>query len=111
MASLLALAILVFGGRVSAGDVFRGKGGRDKAAVPGGGVITDAAGNRLEIAPTRSAGPAALPRLALPALPTLDDPTAGLAERRRRAQLLLEGTVLGAIALVAWARRRWRPGA
>jgi hypothetical protein len=111
------LVALVCAARASAGDadpdagkVVRGKG--FKPPVPGGAVIVDASGNRLEIVPAKRARPAAplLPATpALPELPALDDPKAGLAERRRRAQLLLAGSAAGAVLLVAWARRRWRP--
>ena len=97
------------------GKIFRGKGGRDKA-IPGGAVMIDASGNRLEIAPTKrpktaaqiisAAAPAGL---SLPSLPTLDDPKAGLAERRQRAQFLLGGSAAAAFLLIYWARRRWRP--
>ena len=97
------------------GKVFRGKGGSGKA-VPGGAVMIDAAGNRLEIAPTKrprtateifsAAAPSAL---SLPSLPALDDPKAGLPERRRRASYLLSGSAIAAFLLVFWARRRWRP--
>ena len=133
MTRLLALAVLFFGVRAPAraadedpervvmadtnsdpGKVFRARGGPDKAAVRGGAVIIDAAGNRLEIAPTKRLAPEILPtaapmKLALPVLPTLDDPKAGLPERRRRAQLLLAGSAAAAFLLLAWARRRWRP--
>jgi hypothetical protein len=98
-----------------AGKVFHAKGGRDKAVVPGGAVIIDASGNRLEIAPTKRpaaatlAAPAPAAKPALPALPTLDNPKAGLAKRRRRAEHLLAASVAAAYLLLAWARRRWRP--
>jgi hypothetical protein len=103
-----------------AGKVFRARGGAEKAVVPGGAVILDAAGNRLEIAPTKrpalaapaeSVAPVAA-RLAakLPELPALDDPKADLATRRRRAELLLAGSAIGAFLLAFWARGRWRPG-
>lgn len=92
--------------------VFHAKGGPDKAVARGGAVIIDAAGGRLEIAPAKRAAPETL-RLAapaLPALPSLDDPKAGLAERKSRATALLAGSALAAFALALWARR-WRSGA
>jgi hypothetical protein len=97
--------------------VFRRKGGPDRAVVRGGAVIINADGTRLEIAPSRRpapeipapAAPSGPVKLALPALPVLDDPKAGLAERRRRAQYLLGASVAAAFLLFYWARSRWRP--
>lgn len=99
------------------GKVFRAKGGPDTAVVHGGGVIINADGSRLEIAPTKRpapenlaiASPSLATKLKLPALPTLDDPKASLPERARRAQYLLGGSLAAALFLLFWARRRWRP--
>jgi hypothetical protein len=95
------------------GKVFHGKGGPDKAGVPGGAVIINADGSRLEIAPTKrpEAAPpaAATAKLALPQLPLLDDPKSPPLERRRRAMRLLGGSSAAVLLLFFWARRRWRP--
>jgi hypothetical protein len=102
------------------GKVFTAKGGADRAAVSGGGVIINADGSRLELAPPTRPKPAqpstvtktvtamrkAQASAALPAL--LDDPTADLATRKRRAEIMLGACAVGAFALVLWARR-WRP--
>jgi hypothetical protein len=101
-----------------AAKVLRRKGGPDHAAVHGGAVIINADGSRLEIAPTNRpktetlsiASPSLPAKLKLPSLPALDDPRAPLAERKRRAQYLLGGTLAALLILFYWARSRWRPG-
>lgn len=79
----------------------------------GGGVIVDANGNRLEIIPPARPKPAAQTKVLsrLPAaleLPVLDDPAAGLAARKARAELLLGLGALAAVLLALWARK-YRP--
>lgn len=100
------------------GKVFTAKGGADHAAVAGGGVIINADGTRLELAPPSRPKPAA-PSAVVQAvtavkkagasaeLPALDDPRADLATRKRRAEVMLGACAVGAFALVLWARR-WR---
>ena len=99
----------------SPGKIFSGKGGRDKSVVPGGAVILNADGTRLEIAPPSRPAPSlsaraakAVAKIPKAELPSLDDPRLSQEERRHRAQLLLVVSVLGAFALIFWARR-WRP--
>jgi hypothetical protein len=120
-AGLCLLAALAGGVRSAAADdasepdgkILRLKGGGDKAHVPGGAVIVDADGRRLELIPPKRPAPApgalkavaALPKLSLP---TLDDPAANLETRKHRALGLLLGGALLAVALAYWARR-WRP--
>ena len=79
-------------------------GGSAKARVAGGAVIVDADGRALELTPPKR--PASMPKIALP---TLDDPAAGLEARKRRAQRILFGSAFLAAALSYWARR-WRSG-
>ena len=82
-----------------------------KPVVKGGAAIVDADGRRLELVPSKRRTPspaaavAALPKLDLP---VLDDPSAGLEKRKRRAQGLLLGGIVAAFGLLLWARR-WRP--
>jgi hypothetical protein len=98
------------------GKIFTAKGGRNKAIMPGGAVIIDAQGNRLEIAPPNRPQPkAAIMAVGAAAravrkleLPALDDPNADLEKRRTHALALMGAAVLAAAALVLWARR-YRP--
>jgi hypothetical protein len=99
------------------GKVFRARGGPGRAVVPGGAVIINADGTRLEIAPTKRPAmqnPAVSPPpagLTLPALPALVDPKAPLPKRKERALQLLGASLAAMMILIHWARRRWRPGA
>lgn len=98
------------------GKVFKGKGGPDRAVLPGGGVIIDSDGSRLEIAPPSRPKPSPAAKAAESAaaaasqlsLPALDDAAAALGERKRRAEVLLGLCALAAFGLILWARR-WRP--
>ncbi len=101
------------------GKVFAARGGPQRAALRGGGVIIDADGTRLELAPPDRPKPPVPSGVVLAvkavqkagagaALPALDDPSADLATRKRRAEIMLGACAVGAFALVLWARR-WRP--
>ncbi|MFI5346675.1 MAG: hypothetical protein ACHQ51_09910 [Elusimicrobiota bacterium] len=98
----------------SPGKIFAAKGGSNKASRPGGAVIVDASGNRLELVPAprpkvavaaeaiKTFSKAELPKLELP---TLDDPRAGLQARKLRAEGALAACALAALVLAFWARK------
>ena len=91
------------------GKIFAAKGGRDRASRPGGAVIMDANGNRLELVPTNRPKPGAAQQaitgLSKVELPTLDDPRASLRVRKLRAESALAACVLAILALAFWARK------
>lgn len=89
------------------GKIISARGGRDKAAIPGGAMIVDANGSRLEIVPSKRPKTATrtLPSLPKVELPSLDDPRASLAQRKLRAEAALVAGALAAFALAFWARR------